>query len=334
MQQSSAVIRNYLLGLELGQPQNFRNLSAVPLLSADTTDLNYLLLDEALNNEVEISEINGEGSVPELKVINKSKSEKLLLLLDGQNITGASLKQNRILNSTMLIGKTATIPVSCCEAQKWSYDDSSSSSSGNRLAYRTLRARKSEHVSESLRGGSFHSNQSEVWSLISERMHKRHARSASSDMGSIYEADLNLISDYMAGFFSTDCQVGAIFFINGVVSGIECFGKQDTFKKVAQKVCESYVLDAIAEADSKIVTDSVNLEVKGRQFIQRINDSGMEIHAGAGDLGQDIRFTNLAGSAFLFQNYLLHLSAFPMETASPVRTRLQRSSMRRNRRLH
>ena len=332
MQQSSAVIRNYLLGLELGQPQNFRNLSAVPLLSADTTDLNYLLLDEA-QDMVKISEVTDEGAVSELKVLFESE-KMMLLLLDGESITGASLKQNRILNSTMLIGKTATIPVSCCEAQKWSYDDSSSSSSGNRLAYRTLRARKSEHVSESLRGGSFHSNQSEVWSLISERMHKRHARSASSDMGSIYEADLNLISDYMAGFFSTDCQVGAIFFINGVVSGIECFGKQDTFKKVAQKVCESYVLDAIAEADSKIVTDSVNLEVKGRQFIQRINDSGMEIHAGAGDLGQDIRFTNLAGSAFLFQNYLLHLSAFPMETASPVRTRLQRSSMRRNRRLH
>jgi hypothetical protein len=58
-------------------------------------------------------EIDEGGSVPELRVQNKSAS--MILILDGEELVGA--KQNRIVNTTILIqGKSTTvIPVSCVE---------------------------------------------------------------------------------------------------------------------------------------------------------------------------------------------------------------------------
>ena len=63
-------------------------------------------------------EVSRGGSVPELKVVNKS--DRMLLILDGEELVGA--KQNRIVNTTILIaGNTATvIPVSCVEQGRWS----------------------------------------------------------------------------------------------------------------------------------------------------------------------------------------------------------------------
>ena len=60
--------------------------------------LEYLLLDEALSkNLMEVVELDNDGSVPELKVVNKSP--EMILILDGEELVGA--KQNRIVNTTI-----------------------------------------------------------------------------------------------------------------------------------------------------------------------------------------------------------------------------------------
>jgi hypothetical protein len=50
---------------------------------------------------IEAAEVNETGSVPELKVINRSP--EMVLLLDGEELVGA--KQNRIVNITILSAK-------------------------------------------------------------------------------------------------------------------------------------------------------------------------------------------------------------------------------------
>ena len=96
------VIKDYLGQLKTGRKQSFKNLSLFPLLSTYCLDLEYLLLDEALTEGVmEVVEVDTEGSVPELRVINKSP--KMILILDGEELVGA--KQNRIVNTTLHSGK-------------------------------------------------------------------------------------------------------------------------------------------------------------------------------------------------------------------------------------
>ena len=115
------LIKNYLEKIKIGKGQSYKNLTLYPLLSDEVIPFDYLTLDEALSqNLIEVVEVNQHGSVPELRVINKS--DKMVLILDGEELVGA--KQNRIINTTILIpaNETVKIPVSCVEAGRWSYD--------------------------------------------------------------------------------------------------------------------------------------------------------------------------------------------------------------------
>jgi hypothetical protein len=107
--------------VEVGEMQLFRSLAVYPLFRPRNAFENpgYILLDDAIAaGTARVTEINGAGSVPELRFENLADSP--VLLVDGQELIGA--KQNRVVNLTILApGKsTIVIPVSCVEAGRWS----------------------------------------------------------------------------------------------------------------------------------------------------------------------------------------------------------------------
>ena len=84
----------------------------------------YATLDEALAEKlIEVTEVNEGGSVPILKVVNRSG--RLVFLMAGEELVGC--KQNRVLNASMLVPAHATtaIPVTCVERGRWGYKSSS-----------------------------------------------------------------------------------------------------------------------------------------------------------------------------------------------------------------
>ncbi len=176
------VIKNYLEQLKVGRKQSHKNLALYPLLSTYSLDLEYLMLDEALSeNLIEIVEKDSDGSVPELRVMNKS--HKMILILDGEELVGA--KQNRIVNTTILVQGNATIviPVSCVEHGRWSYDTPQFQSK-KRMMSSNLRAMKSEQVNFSVReSGEFRSDQSAIWDGIAEKANRMGAPSPTGGHG-------------------------------------------------------------------------------------------------------------------------------------------------------
>jgi len=238
------IINEYIGGLKLGRKQSYKNLTVFALLSDYDADSDYLTLDDALSgNLIDVVEKDEGGSVPELKVVNKS--DRMVLILDGEELVGA--KQNRIVNTTILIaGKTTTvIPVSCVEQGRWSYK-SNKFSSEERLMSCGLRARKANQVKYSLKNrGNFSADQNEIWNDVSALASDLNAESPSMAMSEIYRKEAPSIQKYVKNFDLTDSQVGAVFMINGKVAGMDCFGKPETFSKVFEKLVESYALDAI-----------------------------------------------------------------------------------------
>jgi hypothetical protein len=112
------VIKEYLESAKFGRKQFYKNMAVFPLLSDYSLSLEYMLLDEALGaGLVEVTEVDNQGTVPNLKVHNKSP--RMVLILDGEELVGA--KQNRIVNTTILVAGNATvvIPVSCVEQGRW-----------------------------------------------------------------------------------------------------------------------------------------------------------------------------------------------------------------------
>lgn len=70
------LINSFLETLKQGGKQSHLNLAMIPLLSSNGGEPDYLTLEEGLiQNNVIITEISTGGSVPELKLINKSSDE-------------------------------------------------------------------------------------------------------------------------------------------------------------------------------------------------------------------------------------------------------------------
>ena len=327
------IIKDYLNQIQIGSEQSYKNLTVFPVLSDYVIPFDYLTLDEALSKDlIEVVEIDEGGSVPELRLINKS--EKMVLILDGEELVGA--KQNRIVNTTILIPakETVVIPVSCVEQGRWSYDTKKFHSE-ERIMAPTMRAMKAQQVNYSVRlSGEFRSDQGAIWDEISEKASRRAAESGSMAMAEIYRKERPVINDYLENFAIVDSQIGAIFLINGKVVGMDCFGKTQTFEKTFKKIVESYALDAIDWYDEK--AESKRSKTKVNTFLQTANDAQVETHPSVG-LGTDCRLDSekCNGFALAHEDQVLHLSVFARgsenKRAKPL-SRMQRfSSCRRGR---
>jgi hypothetical protein len=303
-------INEFISGLKLGRKQSYKNLTVFALLSDYGVDLNYLTLDEALSdNLIDIVEKDEGGSVPELKVVNKS--DRMVLILDGEELVGA--KQNRIVNTTILIaGNTTTvIPVSCVEQGRWSYR-SDKLYSEKRMMGSKLRARKADQVKYSLKNlGNFRSDQSAIWNDVSELAFDLKAESPSMAMSEIYRKQAPSLGKYVEHFDLTGSQVGAVFVINGKVAGMDCFGKSETFSKVFKKLVESYALDAIDSSGRNVEKAKKGTKSDAAKFLDASVGCRVETHKSVAQ-GTDCRLDSdqSTGFALAHEDRVLHMSLF------------------------
>lgn len=325
------VISGYFEALKVGRKQSFKNLAIYPLLSNYTVTFDYLTLDQALEDKtLEVHEINKDGSVPELKVVNTSSI--MVLILDGEELVGA--KQNRIVNTTILIPADAEIiiPVSCVEQGRWSYN-SSDFSSKERIMSSNLRAMKSQQVSYSVRErGTFRSDQGAIWEGLSEKARRHDAVSPSIAMSEIYEKEKPAIDEYIDGFRNIDLQVGAAFMINGEIAGMDCFGKPETFSAVFKKLIGSYALDAIDSFEEG--KDHKALKSKLMSFINNSTKAPVHAQKSVGE-GIDCRLETkkITGFALCHEDQIPHMSVFTKSKVDKQGSRLQSFSHRKRYRL-
>ncbi len=325
-------IESLFENIKLARKQVFQNLTIFPLLGPNGGEPNYLTLEQALEqNVVRITELDREGSVPELKLINSG--EKNVLILEGEELVGA--KQNRIVNSTFLIGgKTeVVIPVSCVEQGRWRYE-SNEFGTGKKMMHASLRRSHQEDVKFSLQSGrGYGSNQGRIWQDIAEKSTRMNVSTSTRAMGDMYESYETKLTEYLNHFQLIELQAGAVFAINGEVLGLECFGCHDTLKRFFDKIVKSYALDALDSIDPEN-EKSVPPE-KARNFMASIRKSQVEKHPSLG-LGKNvvIESRSVSGSGFIKDERVIHLSVFkklPNKGRNSIG--FQRYSSRLNRRI-
>jgi len=190
-------------------------MTIFPLLAPDAGEPDYFTLEEALNQAFAgATEISHGGSVPDLKLINKSVNK--LLAEDGEELVGA--KQNRIVNATFLIaGQTEVIiPVSCVEQGRWAYR-SQKFAYGEKVMPPSMRREHQKVVAMSLdeRIG-YRSNQALILNELAMKSERMAAHSATGAMADLFEGQKDRLGEYLKAFRLVDCQVGAVFAINGV----------------------------------------------------------------------------------------------------------------------
>ena len=318
--------------LKVSRKQSHRNLTVIPLLASDHGDPDYLTLEEGLSQgSVIITEISTGGSVPELKLVNKSADK--VLVVDGEELMGA--KQNRIVNASFLITALSeiVIPVSCVEQGRWSYR-SAMFSSGEKIMPPSLKREYQKNVACSLeRGAGYRSDQGMIWNEIEEKARRMKVKSSTGAMADLFDDQKVRLDDYLKAFHLMDNQVGALFAINGGIVGMESFGHWQTFSKFFKKLIQSYALDALDWLEEGKEEKEVSV-ADIRRFLEGVQNAPQKTYPSLG-LGENIRFQGpfVSGAALLNDGFVLHLSGFQNQGSDEIKPKVpyQRFSQRKKR---
>ncbi len=300
-------IKKYLTSFEFGELQHFKNMGVLPLQTSLNDSPEYLTLKEALDKQVlTITEVSHEGSVPELKVINKA--EIPVLLLDGEEVVGA--KQNRVLNTTILVEEKSEliIPVSCTEQGRWAYREKEFSDSDTLMSTK-IRRIKAQTVSDTLADSQeFRSDQSTVWTAIREMSEEAGARSETGAMKAVYEAKTGDINDYLGAFPAVPDQKGLLAIIDGGVVGFDFVSRASSYRVLHPKLVKSYAMDAILQKTK--LTDRPDVK-KAEEFLIKTQKCKEKKYESVGK-GWDYRFEGnlLVGSALKIDQKVIHMAFF------------------------
>lgn len=302
-----ATIKKYLTSLDFGELQQFKNMGVCPLLTSLDESPEYLTLKEALDKQVlTITEVSQEGSVPELKVINKA--EIPVLLLDGEEVVGA--KQNRVLNTTILVMKKSDliIPVSCTEQGRWAYREREFSDSDTLMSTK-IRRIKAQTVSDTLHDSQeYRSDQGTVWTAIREMSEEAGARSETGAMKAVYEEKTDELDEYLKAFPAVPDQKGLVALIDGEVVGFDFISRESAYRVLHSKLMKSYAMDAILQKTKLTEVPDVK---KAEEFINRAQKCKEKKYESVGE-GWDYRFDGkwLVGSALKVDKKVIHMAFF------------------------
>ncbi len=332
-------LREAIGRLRLGTPMSDGPLCILPLRSTERVTARYVLLDQALSRgTLTITEVSDAGAVPYLQAVNKGPWP--VLIFDGEELVGA--KQNRITNTTILVGVGKTVlPVSCMESGRWSYH-TRAFSSGSYAGHPALRRDKERQVREHMalcerereaeadqgcrvnepqhvRAQLFCSDQGAVWEEVARTARTLGSHSPTMAMADTYEAgkdDLEKIlrSLEITPSDSSEDVVGALVFLDGEFVCLDLLRPAKRFRRLYPKLLRGYALEALlTRARGAIDFDP---EASALRLLAQVMKSKVEQHAGA-DLGYDLRLEDeqVSGSGLLWEEELIQLSVFPKMVA-------------------
>ncbi|OGL54261.1 MAG: hypothetical protein A3G31_03980 [Candidatus Schekmanbacteria bacterium RIFCSPLOWO2_12_FULL_38_15] len=305
-------LNSFINSLNIGKAETFENISVFPIFGKNSEGVSFITLNEAVKKGcIEVTEISEGGSVPNLKV--KNRSEHHILIFDGETLVGA--KQNRIVNTTIIIlpYKEVIIPVSCVEKGRWNYRTQkfSSSASHSRL-YPELRKEVCRDTFQSLKESAHaYSNQSKVWNYIDSKLAYMKVNSSSSAMEDIFTNYEDRLSDISNKFKPLDNQIGTGILINDKLALLEIFSNSDVLKGEFQKIISSVGIDAL-EHREKTSKKLKNPASKIQGLLKKMKDAKLEAFDGVGG-GKDLRIASkdFIGSAFEYNGEILHMTVFP-----------------------
>src|SRR5262245_39055756 len=297
------LLKELLQSIEPGAPLVHGALTVIPLLAPSSKEVDWVTLEEA-GDDVVVTEVAGGASVPTLQVTNSG--DRPLLLLDGEELIGA--KQNRVLNTTVLVGarSTVTIPVSCVEAGRWAYRTARFAAGGASL-YASLRADKAAQVTDSLRlRGRHQSDQAYIWKSLAARERQLETPTSTSAMHDVFERHDRTIADAREALGAQPRQIGSLVYLSGRWVGLDVLGSEGVFHRVWPRLCAGYAADAIGREGSHPPKESPGA------VLEKVASSPVSRRPAVG-LGSELRLDGGAvhGAALIAEEKVVHLMAFP-----------------------
>jgi len=298
-------------GVTVGEPQSYGGLTMWPLVGEDTAPARYFTLDEALAQKwAVVTELTAEGVVSEVRVVNDSPYE--LLVVDGEELAGA--KQDRVANVSAFVPHQSAcgLPVSGVEAGRWSFRAPRLETTPY-LHYASGRRERLRQVSASLREiGEWRAHQADVWDDLSDRLARNGAGSTTSAMSDLFRRHEDALEQYVRALVPCPSQRGGFFSVGNGPAGLDLFDRTRTLERLLPKLVRSCALEALAAGQGRQARDG------GRDRVARLLDviaaAPTEAYRSVG-IGHDLRYAarGVAGAALVAEGRVVHMAAFLTE---------------------
>jgi len=326
-------LKGYLGSLKVGRPITYENLTLFSVTDGDSQALSYLLLEEALaTGKLRVVE-SGEGTVPELLLVNET--DRMVFLMDGEALVGA--KQNRTLNTSILAAANSSfsVPVSCVEQGRWAF--TSREMHGGSISYPDLRKLKNRSVHESLRySRSYRSDQGRIWQSVHAKLEAMEVRSPTANMEEAYRTHESSIQDYTNSLPYPEGACGVVAAIGGRIACADLFDSAKTLAKLWFRLVSSYAMDALEakrlrpsrvnssvahpasqSTDTKTGNSTVVTEKEACEFLQIPEGAEIEAFPSPG-LGSNVRIRHArrSGHALVYEGVAVHAALFGADEGS------------------
>ena len=303
---------NMNLNFNVSEPVEKKNITTFFLSSIEKNNNKYLSFSEAIaKNQVQISEVNKEGLLTKLSVSNKSSDN--IIILNGELIIGTQIRQDRIVDSTVLIPGYATVLINtfCGEQYRWSPRLSNKISTSESLYFSSGRANNAADINTKL------SKQCRIWSEISEKISDFNVKSFTNSVDQIYKKKKVNVEEIVNFFKIPTEAVGVALGINHQLVNIDIFSNNCMLQIYLPKIIRSIALDSFKKISKKSYLKKKDVHRFLRQ-IHQANKQKRKVVEGA--LGEELQFNSesVAGSILYHKEQTVHFSAFVKENKTTL----------------
>ena len=300
------------LNFNVSEPVEKNNITAFFLSSIEKNNNKYLSFSEAIaKNQVQISEVNKKGLVTKLSVSNKSSDN--IIILNGELIIGTQIRQDRIVDSTVLIPGYATVLINtfCGEQYRWSPRLSNKISTSESLYFSSGRANNAADINTKL------SKQCRIWSEISEKISDFNVKSFTNSVGQIYKKKKVNVEEIVNFFKIPSEAVGVALGINNQLVNIDIFSNNCMLQIYLPKIIRSIALDSFKKISKKSYLKKKDVH----RFLRQIHQANKQKRKVVeGTLGEELQFNSesVAGSILYHKEQTVHFSAFVKENKTTL----------------
>ena len=300
------------LNFNVSEPVEKNNITAFFLSSIEKNNNKYLSFSEAIaKNQVQISEVNKKGLVTKLSISNKSSDN--IIILNGELIIGSQIRQDRIVDNTVLIPGYATVLINtfCGEQYRWSPKLSNKISTPESLYFSSGRANNAADTNTKL------SKQCRIWSEISEKISDFNVKSFTNSVDQIYKKKKVNVEEIVNFFKIPSEAVGVALGINHQLVNIDIFSNNCMLQIYLPKIIRSIALDSFKKISKKSYLKKKDVHRFLRQ-IHQANKQKRKVVEGA--LGEELQFNSesVAGSILYHKEQTVHFSAFVKENKTTL----------------
>ena len=300
------------LNFNVSEPVEKNNITAFFLSSIEKNNNKYLSFSEAIaKNQVQISEVNKKGLVTKLSVSNKSSDN--IIILNGELIIGSQIRQDRIVDNTVLIPGYATVLINtfCGEQYRWSPNLSNKISTPESLYFSSGRANNAADTNTKL------SKQCRIWSEISEKISDFNVKSFTNSVDQIYKKKKVNVEEIVNFFKIPSEAVGVVLGINNQLVNIDIFSNNCMLQIYLPKIIRSIALDSFKKISKRSYLKKKDVHRFLRQ-IHQANKQKRQVVEGA--LGEELQFNSesVAGFILYHKEQAVHFSAFVKENKTTL----------------